>query len=591
MTRIDAEAATVAEVFGEFYVIPVFQREYIWKPRHVQTLLKDLYVAHTSGDAEDYFLGSLITYEEGGARQVVDGQQRLATLYLLLAILRDRLKKYGSGPNTQLVLENALRGVAVAKKGSHSRYRIEHTISELSQVLSTIADGRGANLPKPKTSQASYDLIRAYEICDAFIGDTFGTDAERLYAFFSFLWTDVELVDVKTVDMQQAFTVFETINFRGVTLNATDLMKNLLFKEANPSDRKVLTDRWKEMLSALRKGKENHPVRFLRYFLITRRRFDKMPTAADLFTLVSQPDVAKDLGYPTDPVGFVEEMIEAAEAYANINRGLAPDGEFNAWVDGISKQGSGVRQHLCVLLAGRHLNSEDFDLLASRIEALVLVYAVVGVQWNTIESLLPVWAPRIASIRRSSELKKFIVDEIDPLLIAQTQEFFQHLNRTDKIKPKLLRYILASLTQYLETEVGKDVELGEVLKPGITVEHIFPQNPKDQAILEFGISTSSDRKKHTYALGNLMLLHIGANSYASNDPYSEKLATYEKAATFDLSRAVFKDIDFGKKAKVSTTLKRFGLKPAEVWTPKELERRHQSLLAMVSELWDLPLES
>jgi hypothetical protein len=588
VTRIDADPATVADIFSEFYVIPVFQREYIWKPRHVKVLLTDLHVAHTTGSSEDYFLGSLITYREDGCRHVVDGQQRLTTLYLMLAILRDRLTRFNGDKGTVLVLENALRGVAVARQGSQTRYRIEHTIPELSRIISAVASGKGHELTRPSTREASYDLVRAYELCSDFLEDTFGTDTDKLQAFFSFLWNDVELVDVKADDMQQAFTIFETINFRGVTLNATDLMKNLLFREADPNGRSYLTGRWRELLSTLRKGKESHPVRFLRYFAVTKHGFDRMPTASELFSTINQPEVAASLGYQRDPAGFVDEMVEAAEAYSNINTGCAPSGQYEPYVEGIALQGSGVRQHLCLLLAGRHLPTDQFARLAARIEALVLVYAVVGIQWNKLEALLPQWAPRISGILNEGDLDTFLQSEIEPLLAKNASTFFSQLYRTDLVKPRILRYILASLTQHLEIAAGKDVELNEILKPRVTVEHILSQKPTSDAIDEFGPDANTDLNEYVYALGNLMLLHLGPNATASNAAFSLKRETYEKAAVFDLSRAVFKDIAYGKRSATSRALKQFGLSPSETWCPDDLWKRHESLLEMVADVWELP---
>ncbi len=77
-SKADAGAVTVDQLYSKFYVIPDFQREYTWKPRHVKALLNDLLVAHTTGVTDDCSLGSLIVYGEGKRQHVVDGQQRLS---------------------------------------------------------------------------------------------------------------------------------------------------------------------------------------------------------------------------------------------------------------------------------------------------------------------------------------------------------------------------------------------------------------------------------------------------------------------------------------------------------------------------------
>jgi hypothetical protein len=590
VAKVDAKAHMLEEIFSNFYVIPDFQREYIWKPRHVRVLLTDLHTAWATGGDMEYFLGSLVVYDQDGKQHVVDGQQRLTTLFVMLAIIRDRLKALKGDDLTVEVIENALRNVAMVKGRGVNRLRLEHNIPEMVSTLTAIVNGHGGQLPTPKTSHIDYNLVQAYLLIEEFIVTTFGSDADRLGDFFGFMWGRIELIKVSAQDLKQAFIVFETINFRGVTLDAMDLMKNLLFKEAAQAQRKGLQEKWRSMLGHLREAGELRPIRFLRYHLLTLYEFERMPTTSDLFNQVTNPKVAKKLGYLSDPGGFVDQMVEAAQAYGHINRGDGPDGSANAYVEGIKLHGSGVKQHLCLLLAGRHLNASAFNELAARLEALMLVYAVVGIQWNTVESKLPAWAPAIRALKTTAEVRSWVEANIEPLIGEEASNFWERIDRTDRMKPKLLRYILASLTQAFELDSGKDVDLEELLKRTVTIEHIFSQKPREDAIIEFKPSQSRDIGDYTYALGNLMLLHGGANAVASNEPYSVKLETYENAAVYDLSRSVFKNIAFGSSStKSAKALRSWGLAHSTKWNPESLKKRHDAIQLMASEIWGIPL--
>src|SRR5690348_5347018 len=92
--RMKAEERTISNILTEqfSYEIPPYQRPYCWEQENVQQLLEDLWEAYTAKDNE-YFIGSLITIERERDRryEVVDGQQRLTTLNLIFARLRDRI--------------------------------------------------------------------------------------------------------------------------------------------------------------------------------------------------------------------------------------------------------------------------------------------------------------------------------------------------------------------------------------------------------------------------------------------------------------------------------------------------------------------
>ncbi|MEY2747301.1 MAG: hypothetical protein RL112_2343, partial [Planctomycetota bacterium] len=92
----DANAQTIDTLFKSFYVIPDFQRPYVWTKKQVRELLDDIRAEHqdNGADGTHYFLGSVVVYsEEPATYSIVDGQQRLTTLFILFCALRDRIKQ------------------------------------------------------------------------------------------------------------------------------------------------------------------------------------------------------------------------------------------------------------------------------------------------------------------------------------------------------------------------------------------------------------------------------------------------------------------------------------------------------------------
>ena len=585
--KIDADAVVLEDLFKRFYVIPDFQREYVWKKRHVTQLLEDLHRQFMTGGPDEYFLGSLVLHQEVDGYHVVDGQQRITTLYILLAALRDRFLDLDPGWQT-LPLDNAIKDAFVNKGVVSFRYRVTPQYPELFKVLQTIGDGGGPHLAPSDAKAPGFNLVKAYDYCAAFLSNRFGEDGEQLQKFFGFLWDSVELITIETQDMKTAFTIFETINDRGVGLDALDLLKNLLFRETTSSERTELNGLWREMLAALRNGGETRPIRYLRYYLVANYAWPKMLTASQLFGWMSEEENKKSLGYGKSPLKFMDKLLDGAMAYANFSRGFNTDGTENQFLRGVIYQRTGVRQHLPLLLAAARSPKGAFEKELSRwIENLVFVYALTGVQWNSVESLLPDWTRELRDARTAEEIAHFVNKQLRPAVEERSELVWSTLKETNSVSPRLLKYLLAGITQYVEEQTGKGGSFDNYFKEKLSIEHILPQTITPDWRSYFGDVEDIEQRVHW--LGNLTLLHVGPNSSSGNSSYAEKLKRYNKS-TFDLTRSLAVDIRFGKSNNAtSKTVDALGLLPVEHWDVKALENRHKMMVSIVSTIWGIPL--
>jgi uncharacterized protein with ParB-like and HNH nuclease domain len=594
--KIDADSHSIEAVFTRFYAVPDFQREYIWKTRHVNKLLEDLHIAFTSKDVDSYFLGSIVFYDEDDISHLVDGQQRMTTLFILVSAIRDRLKELN--PTADLTLyAQALRAPYKAKTGGTAyQYRVVLQYPDISKILQEIGDGKAVEIALPKGESPRRNLLTAYKLCSDFLVEEFGDDEDRLDAFFTFLWRDVELITIHTVDMRTAFTIFETINDRGVGLDAMDLLKNLLFRQTpSAATRNELAEQWKLLLKTLRSGGESKPIRFLRYYLIATNDFERVPTAKGIFDWITTAENKKKLGYGKNPTNFAQKLVEAAEAYANFGQGLDEDGNDSPPLKAINFQRTGVRQHLCLLLAARNLSGSAFGELCSWLESLVFVYAVTNAQWNEIEKALPGWTKTLRAARTKADVDDFVAKSLLPQILSRMDQFKAKLEDTSSMPNRLKRYMLASLTQYLEDQCGKGGDLDKYFKENLTIEHIFPQSttaekPRPAAIAWIkAFKPVKDPAFYVHRLGNLTLLHRGPNSSGADSPFKPtKLATYKKS-NYDLTRALAEDLKVGKATKITKTVEKYGLHPYSSWSPVSVEERHKMLLTMAEEYWQIPL--
>lgn len=93
MATIESQDLALEKLFNDFYVVPDYQREYIWQEKQVYQLLKDIhdeFSSNGSGSASEYFIGSIVVHvRDKGVYELIDGQQRMTTAYLVLCAVRD----------------------------------------------------------------------------------------------------------------------------------------------------------------------------------------------------------------------------------------------------------------------------------------------------------------------------------------------------------------------------------------------------------------------------------------------------------------------------------------------------------------------
>jgi hypothetical protein len=619
---IKPDDQTVRDLFLlAFYEVPDFQREYVWRPKiEVRQLLEDLIQAFRDNEP-DYFLGSIVYYSRGdGTRSLVDGQQRLTTLMVLLAVIRSLLKE------PPAVLSKAIRDIDPKGLNDEVRFRVELQYSDITKTLEELCSGKRDSL-KAGRGGPVYFLVSAYDKCLELLSTELGEeDDEELGEFFSYVWNSTHVVTIETPDLRSAYKIFETLNDRGKALNASDLLRNYLFRSAasDTATQHAIRDSWRDMTKKLRGAGEATQVRFLRYYLMARfgvtsaeagqlKETEKGPgrdriiRADDVFDWITRHDQL--LEAKKGPRAFARELLSAVNAYANFQSGRDPRGKRVEALENITYQRTGVRQHLCLLLAGRHLPFDAFAKLCEGLENLTLAYAVAAVPWNNLEKRLPGWSSLIRRCTTEEDVRKFVssevVSEIEPL----ADRIWPQLDSIYAKSPSLAKYLLARLTHFAQASAFAGGGMAQLMDSKVSVEHILPRslkNPeKANAALwqDFGVNTREDALPYVERLGNLCLVDWGVNSQLSDHTYASvpdgapaKYVTKRERLPYVpwlLTRAIASSASPAKQGMKSTAgLDKFVTKyqlapPARRWNPKEVARRQAYLLAMIREVWPL----
>jgi len=582
---IQSRDITVAGVFQDFYVVPDYQREYVWAPEQVEQLLGDIrgeQITTDQGDAPEYFIGSIVVCPgKPGTLDLIDGQQRMTTLYLMLCAIRDRL----------LELQESVPGALPPQISSTStdlagndcfRYRLDLQYGDSGDVLVHIASGSG---PMASTSTRSiHNICNAYTTVSDFLRTELGNDPVKIRSFYGYVTNKVKLIRIQTEDVAKALKIFETINDRGVGLDAMDLLKNLLFMKADARQFEQLKSTWKEMQDVIHSMNEK-PLRFLRYFIFSRYSVDQLREDEIYGWLSKHPEA----GYATHPVGFARELLSAARAYRNFLTGRDESGIRNRYLENLRiLGGKAARQHLILLLAGRHLSGRLFDRLAKEVEELFFVYVITREPTRDFERDFARWTTELTDVRDEEALGAMIARRFIPAKAKLSARFDDALRRlyASSVQGYRLRYILAKLTQYVELDAFGETEttrwLGSYIESAYEIEHIFPQAAGEAAKSEFGPSVDPNVSQR---LGNLVLVEQSINASLGNKPYSYKRGVYPKSRHL-LTRSVSETQRVGRDGKIDRAVS--GFTAFGAWDEGAIEQRQGELTLLARRTWNVP---
>ena len=337
---------------NEQFEVPDFQRNYSWEPKQAEELFLDILEARKSG--AEHFLGSLIIHRlvDGQnivRRQVVDGQQRLTTLFLLIAIIRDASHKLSVAnipdPNNQAApIEVTFQAQALLFVDGPSLRFVPHPLvaSMISSMIFAFPDPNRPLLPK-KHFNYSLALRKTYRklqgLLSAELRDLENDEARLrfLNGLLGTIKTKLKMLEVSTDSHTEAYEIFMTLNSRGLPLGPSDLVKSELFKHLTHGltgpqfeiKSANLTGDWKAILDNLENGDIDQ---YLRHYVVSTQ--EGSTTAKKLYDKVLKT-LKGTVENPKDPrvtsIAFLNEMLSSSAVYGSILNGKL------AWLNNASE--------------------------------------------------------------------------------------------------------------------------------------------------------------------------------------------------------------------------------------------------------------
>ncbi len=587
---IDAKPLSIEKLFADFYAVPDFQREYVWQPENVERLLNDicdeLYDENGSIVANaEYFIGSIVVYEDAtGIFQLIDGQQRTTTLFIILCVLRERL---GHLDTLQSLILQKKMNLLTAEEETLYRVRLlyEDAIGALEKITTQDKDG----LKKLEQTKSVINLCGAYEEARDFLNERLGEDIKKWAHFFVDFTTRVKLIRVLTPSQAGALRVFETINATGVGLTPMDLLKNLLFRKVKPTDFQKVTADWKELTEEVAKASETNPLRFLRYFVLSR--FDTKtpkPLPEDaLYRWLS--DNAKIVGIEDKPLSFLKELLSDAKVYRQLSEAKDAKGNNSRFLQNIQVLSGRAKQHFIVLLAGQRLEPALFDRLCQVLENLFFTFIVTKEATKAFEAVFYKVAEPIRNLNPEDAaglevlIEKFLQKEINDR--AATLQFTLETMRLGRLQKYRLRYLMAKLTQYVDENAwgtSVNTDLTKYLDKKVHVEHILPNTPTEALKTEFDKPQEYDDYKER--LGNLTLLEMSINTSIQQNFFTFKATEYQKS-NFILTKTI--GIPFQVGVNTQPNRATAELKSWTNWNSESIKDRQDVLVKLAWQIWGI----
>lgn len=258
-TTIEVNKQSVEALLGSGktkpFVIPEYQRPYAWTSEQVETLFEDLWeFTTTSGGTErdgSYFLGSIVSYEnENGEQEIIDGQQRITSLFLLLRAIYTKLISTSESERTP----EATNFIGKIEPSIWRTNKLTGKVDYKNILLtSRVVNNEGNEILRNilETGKADENAKDNYSKNYCYFQELFDKHSAEnplmVYQFIYALLNQAILLPITADTQDTALTIFSTLNDRGLPLSDADIFKAKIYNQLSVDQKSSFIDKWKEL--------------------------------------------------------------------------------------------------------------------------------------------------------------------------------------------------------------------------------------------------------------------------------------------------------------------------------------------------------
>ncbi|EFY07990.1 DUF262 domain-containing protein [Succinatimonas hippei] len=282
-TTISVNKQSVAELLKtgrtKPFIIPEYQRPYAWTSEQVETLFEDIWeFATTIGGLDrngSYFLGSIVSFEnENSEQEIIDGQQRITSLFLLLRAIYTKLNK-GDDVQTDAA-QNFIRQIEPAIWRTDNRTgKVDYNnILLTSRVVDNEGNEILRNILKDGMANpdANDNYSKNYLLFQKLYDDHCAKSPLKVYDFIYALLNQAILLPICADSQDTALTIFSTLNNRGLPLSDADIFKAKIYNNLKDDEKEKFISQWKALEKEATEAHESIQQLFYYYMFYLRAK-------------------------------------------------------------------------------------------------------------------------------------------------------------------------------------------------------------------------------------------------------------------------------------------------------------------------------
>jgi len=554
MNKIDFDIKGIGNLIKENNLkVPIYQRSFAWEEKQVKELLDDI---KESINEEEYFLGTIVlTKNEQESRlEIIDGQQRISTIVIFLAAIKGFLK---TSKDKETIQSDYLSHYDL--RASENIPKLELNINDNDFYREFIINGkedystiRDSHFRIKNTFEyAKTTILKILELNNK--------DLNILYDWKDFIDEKLKIVLITVPSNANAFTIFETLNDRGLELAQLDLLKNYLYSKAGKRLEESQNS-WIELTSKIESAEnENLILTYIKHHWSSQHGFIREKNK-ELYNRIKI-----EIKKPTQVITLINNLKYDVDLYLTLlnHNNSYWEGFNNKCKDYIETLNHfGLEQYRPLLLSV--LKKFDKDEVTKSLKLIVswlvrnLITGSMG--GGTLEKAYANKAKEIfdEDIKNARELKESLKK-----LIPQNDEFKDKFGIATISKAKYARYFLQAIENYKRGADNPEL-LVNANPDSVNLEHILPQNPGNNW-LNF---TENEANTYVKRIGNLTLMKTKENNDFKSAEFSEKKEKYKKSELWITSSLVEYDD----------------------WSKESITKRQRELSELAVKTWSLKFE-
>lgn len=605
--KANGESKSIRQLLDtQKYKIDYYQREYKWTTENVIELISDLenkfllnyseeHERHDVKNYNHYFLGSIIVNVKNNEKFIVDGQQRLTTITLLLSYLNKIQHELLHHKDEEVLIENLIYSK------QYGKISFNMDIEERKDIMEAIFSDKLIDLKE--NSESIKNIRFRYDDIENNFPKTLKYSKQKYILPFFLDWfiENVDLVEITTYSEDDAYTIFETMNDRGLSLSQPDMLKGYILTNIKDDDKRDEANiLWRNQINKLVEYDKKEESDFFKAWLRGKYaetiREGKRGASNKDFEIIG-PQFHRWVRDNKDKLNLVNtdtyfEFIKEFIFYSNIYLDLKHKSDnltegfehvfYNNYnnftlqypliISSIRLDDTEKDIQLKIKLVSRFI---DFFVVLRSINRRTLGYSAIKYTiFNLIKRL------RNSDVETLSEILKDEITNMDEKLSGSIDLILHSQNK------RFIHFLLARITNYIELKSKRESNFQSYIQRNIKnpfeVEHIIPNKYGDY-LDEFDDIMDFDQSRNK--LGDLLLLPKSFNQSYGANPYEIKVEHYygQNLLAQSLNRKCYeKDSNFKKFIEESE----LHFESYNVFSRKEIIERQELYMSIIKNIWD-----